>query len=314
MSAKKIKPVETPFPKHPFRLAVLRGLGVVLPPLLTIVIFLWVGNTVAVYLLEPLESGARNAWVWQWATILDESDMDTLTVDVGTRDGTDYRRVADDKFIPVRVYSIVQQNPDSEPRPTTAKGIYLRYVELEKLPRYRVVPFFLSIFILLLYFLGRFLAAGVGKFFWNIFERGIHQLPLVRNVYSSVKQVTDFLFSQRDVEYTHVVAIEYPRKGIWSLGLVTGESLLDIFDAAGEPVLSVLIPTSPMPVTGYTVTVKKSETVDLNLTVDQAFQFIVSCGVVVPPQQIREALEAANNPGSADATGTALSAPTGDSK
>ena len=108
----------------------------------------------------------------------------------------------------------------------------------------------------------------------------------MRNVYSSVKQVTDFMFSEQEIEYTRVIAIEYPRKGIWSLGLVTGESMADIGAAANEPVLSVLIPTSPMPFTGYTINVKRSEAVDLDITLDQAFQFIVSCGVVVPPQQI----------------------------
>ena len=82
------------------------------------------------------------------------------------------------------------------------------------------------------------------------------------------------------------MAVEYPRKGIWTVAFATGESLLDVESAANEPVMTVLIPTSPMPFTGFTITVKKSETVDLNLTIDQAFQFVVSCGVVVPPQQI----------------------------
>ena len=66
--------------------------------------------------------------------------------------------------------------------------------------------------------------------------------------------------------------------------------MLDIRCAANEPVLSILIPTSPMPFTGFTMTVKRSETIDLNITIDQAFQFIISCGVVVPPQQLAEAL------------------------
>ena len=69
--------------------------------------------------------------------------------------------------------------------------------------------------------------------------------------------------------------------------------MLDIRSAANEPVVSVLIPTSPAPVTGYTVTVKKSEAIDLNLTIDQAFQFIVSCGVVVAPQQLQDHLKPA---------------------
>ena len=67
----------------------------------------------------------------------------------------------------------------------------------------------------------------------------------------------------------------------------------EISEATGEPMLSVLMPTSPMPMTGFTVTIKKSEAIDLNLTVDEAIQFIVSCGVVVPPQQrVDRALEA----------------------
>jgi uncharacterized membrane protein len=112
--------------------------------------------------------------------------------------------------------------------------------------------------------------------------------------------VTDFLFSAPEIEYTRVVAVEYPRKGIWSLGMVTGESMLDISNAANEPVLSLLVPTSPMPFTGFTVTVKKSETIDLNITIDQAFQFIISCGVVVPPHQLAEALEARETDTAAD--------------
>ena len=96
---------------------------------------------------------------------------------------------------------------------------------------------------------------------------------------------TDFAFSERDIEFNRVVAIQYPREGIWSLGFVTGNSMREIAEATGEPMLSVLMPTSPMPMTGFTVTVKKSEAIDLNLTVDEAIQFIVSCGVVVPMQQ-----------------------------
>ena len=66
----------------------------------------------------------------------------------------------------------------------------------------------------------------------------------------------------------------------------------EIAEATGEQMLSVLMPTSPMPMTGFTVTVKKSEAIDLNLTVDEAIQFVVSCGVVVPRQQRVDTLTA----------------------
>ena len=311
MSPNDLPTIETPFRKHPFRRAVLRGLAVVLPPLLTIVIFVWVGNTVAVYLLEPLEGVTRDVLVWATKDIREENELDPVESgdqQLGMKEGVTYVQVGDGSFVPGKVYNTVDEYRSVEPMPTTALGVYQRYVTIRWLKRQWVIPIFICVFVVLLYLLGRFLAAGVGNFFWSTFERGIARLPLVRNVYSSVKQVTDFMFSERDIEYTRVVAIEYPRKGIWSLGLVTGESLVDIYDAAGESVLSVLIPTSPMPVTGFTVTVKKSEAVDLNITVDQAFQFIVSCGVVIPPQQLRDVLDAA------DTNETALPAPAGDTK
>jgi uncharacterized membrane protein len=201
-------------------------------------------------------------------------------------DGMIYVQAAGGKWIPKEVRDVVNDDPgDLIPDRATARQYYLRYVKLELLPRGIVIPVFLIVFITLLYLLGRFLAAGVGRMFLTGIEALINRLPIVRNVYSSVKQVTDFIFSEREIEYTRVVAVQYPRKGVWSVGFVTGESMLDIRSAANEPVLSVLMPTSPMPATGFTITVRKAETVDLDITIDQAIQFVVSCGVVVPANQ-----------------------------
>jgi len=274
----------------PFRRAVLRGLAILLPPLLTIVIFLWVGNTVANYMLDPLENLARNALVQYASDIHDVDEFGKPNAQgLIVVDGAQYRATGDDKYVPLGVYRAVRENLGTNPMPTTAQGIYERYVNQTWLQRGFVIPVFLCLLILVLYLLGKFLAAGVGRFFWTQLEWLIHRVPLVRNVYSSVKQVTDFMFTDPDVDYTRVVAVEYPRKGIWTVAFVTGESMAEIRDAAHEPVISVLIPTSPMPFTGFTITVKKSETVDLDITVDQAFQFVISCGVVVPPQQIADA-------------------------
>jgi uncharacterized membrane protein len=290
--------VEFPGPERsldPFRRAVVRGLALLLPPLLTIAIFLWVGNTVNDYLLEPFKDQARWLLAEKLADIRDADEVPDAQFDeagVAVIDGEEYQRTPapDDKLIPYAVYEDVREKRGTDRMPTTAKEIYERYVNQTWLQPELVIPVFLCLFVLVLYLLGKFLAAGVGRFFWTQLERIIHRVPLVRNVYSSVKQVTDFLFTDPDIDYTRVVAVEYPRKGIWTVAFVTGESLNDIRETAGEPVMSVLIPTSPMPFTGFTVNVKKSETVDLDITVDQAFQFIISCGVVVPPNQLTEAL------------------------
>jgi len=292
MDVPKIMADKKPGALDPFRRAVLRGLAVLLPPLLTIVIFLWVGNTVVNYLLEPMESGARSFLISHFqGEILEPGQVGSEFVRDGTKETAQrpFVQTEDGRVLPAGIYDFARREIRG-PMPDSADEVIKVYVERRFLRRHTVIPIFLCVFLMVLYLLGKFLAAGVGRFFWMQFERVIHRLPLVRNVYSSVKQVTDFMFSEREIEYTRVVAIEYPRKGIWTLAMVTGESLLDIRCAANEPVLSVLVPTSPMPFTGFTVTVKKSETVDLNITIDQAFQFIVSCGVVVPTHQIAQAL------------------------
>jgi uncharacterized membrane protein len=261
---------------HPFRRAVLRGLGVVLPPLLTIVVFLWAWNLISRYVLEPVEAGTRFVVVWAIWDVRDQAPNGV--------NSASYHELPNGQWIPKHIYERVKANP-GEKTPQTPKAYYDRYVRLVWLPRTRVIPAFLALFILILYLLGRFLAAGMGRWIWASFESLVHRLPVIRNVYSSVKQVTDFIFSEQEIEFNRVVAVEYPRKGIWSVGFVTGESILDIRSAANEPVLTVLIPTSPMPATGFTITVRKSETVDLDVTVDEAIQMIVSCGVVIPAHQ-----------------------------
>ena len=288
---------------RPFRQAVLRGLGIVLPPLLTVAIFLWVAGTIQQYALQPVMIGARNVLALYWVR-QDDQKLAAANVQakiaqqaeaISLSSGESYERTPRGLYLPSRVVeAVAEENPNGVIRAASRQAIYQRYAELEYLQPQRVIPLFLGVFVLLLYLLGRFLAAGIGRVFWNLFEGGIHRLPVVRNVYDSVKQVTDFMFDDREIEYTRVVAVEYPRKGIWSVGFVTGESLPDIRAVTGEPMLSLMIPSSPMSVTGYTITVPKSETIDLNMTMDQALQFVISCGVVIPAQGTVHNVEAAS--------------------
>ncbi len=290
---------------RPFRHAVLRGLGVALPPLLTIVLLLWVGNSVRRYILEPFEWAARRTLVRQFADIRD-SIPDDVHVDENNRfelDAVPYVRLKSGKAVPLEVYQTVKQNPGNE-FPTTALAVYDRYVEVQWLKPFYFFPVVFCAVILVFYLLGKLIAARLGAVLWEQVELVIHRVPLISTVYATVKQVTDIVFGDSNVEYTRVVAVEYPRHGLWSIGFVTGESMQALRDQADEPVLSVLIPTSPMPATGFTITVRRSEAIDLGITVDQAFQFIVSCGVVSPKtgqstEEVRRTIQAAlgNQPG-----------------
>ncbi len=314
--------------QHPFRRAVLRGLAIVMPPLLTVVLFIWAWSMIESYVLRPTESIANfairlriervergippevsNDRIW-----VERADGQLITVSqlfnvVPPRNRLQSRVKAtggeivrfqikegdkdlafvplnNDVWIPDDVRSKVAEDPGTVNLLTASPTeVYIRYVQLEHLPRWRVIPVFLLVFVSVLYLAGKFMALSAGRITWNGVEAMIRRLPVIRNVYSSVKQVTDFVFSEQEVQFTRVVAVQYPRKGIWSVGFVTGESMLDMRTAADEPVISVLMPTSPMPATGFTITVRKSETIDLDISIDQAIQFVISCGVVVPPNQ-----------------------------
>lgn len=285
----------------------IRGLTVVMPPLLTIVIFLWIAGTINVYVLEPLTGLVRDVIVWSIADVRTQGELSASERDLFIEVSNGKK-----KYVPRAAYDFVRDHKRVESMPTSAKEIYRKYVELRYLQPYHVIPYFLCGFILVLYLLGKFMAGAVGRFFWGTFERGINRLPLVRNVYSSVKQVSDFIFANREIDYSRVVAVEWPRRGIWCLALVTGSSLKAVEERAGEEVLSVLIPTSPMPMTGFTVTVKKSETIDLDITIDQAIQFIVSCGVVVPADQMSRMQSATKTSPQLIAASDAPESPSGD--
>ena len=275
---------------RPFRRAVLAGLGVLLPPLLTLALFLWAWSLVESYVLDPVDWAARSTVVAYIADVHEESPKKLTSSEIGNSevktgliDGTAFVQLSTTQWIPRQIYRSVMSDPgDTDLSQANANDVYLRFVRLNYLKRPVVIVVFLCLFVIVLYVLGKFLAAGIGRITLRLFERVINRVPIIRNVYSSVKQVTDFLFTEREMEFNRVVAVQYPSQGIWSIGFVTGESMQSLHDSIGEPVLSVLMPTSPMPATGFTITVPKSRTIDLGITVDQAIQFVVSCGVVVP--------------------------------
>jgi len=137
----------------------------------------------------------------------------------------------------------------------------------------------------LIYVFGRFIASILGRAMWRVIEHGFFRLPVVKQIYPSVKQVTDFVLAERKMEFSRVVAVEYPRKGIWSLGLVTNEGMRTLRDELGQDLVMIFIPSSPTPVTGYTITVRRDEVIDLPLSIDEALRLTVSGGVIIPPAQ-----------------------------
>ena len=139
---------------------------------------------------------------------------------------------------------------------------------------------------------GALLASVVGKTLWRMIEKFIMNTPFLRRVYPYVKQITDFLLTQEEQKkmFSRVVAVEYPREGIWSIGFVTGSGIEKVVENVKKEFLTVLIPTSPTPFTGFVIMVPKKQTIELDMTVEEAFRFAVSAGVIAPDRERPAAL------------------------
>ena len=135
-------------------------------------------------------------------------------------------------------------------------------------------------------FIGAFLASVVGRSLWRFFEKALINAPLVNRVYPYIKQITDLVLTKKDtIEFNQVVAVEYPRNGIWSLGLVTGKGLKSVSGAVKKDFLTIFVPNSPTPFTGYVIMVPADEVVKLDISVEQALRFTISGGVITPADQ-----------------------------
>lgn len=123
----------------------------------------------------------------------------------------------------------------------------------------------------------------------NIFpalERWFSRLPFIRQVYPSVKKIFNFVFSQDRPIFKKVVMIEYPRKGIYSLGFVVNEGPSQLRDITSEEMINVFIPSTPSPFSGYFVVVPKKEAVFLDVSIEEGLKMVISGGVVNPASNL----------------------------
>ena len=150
--------------------------------------------------------------------------------------------------------------------------------------------------ILAVYVAGRLLGDFLGRRIHRRIERVITAVPLFKQIYPYVKQVVDFLFSDdKPIKFNRVVVVQYPRKGIWSIGLVTGETMKSIKPESGDAI-TIFIPSSPTPFTGYTITVPRNEARELPISIDEALRFTISGGVLVPSRESLTAPTAGMDP------------------
>jgi len=288
---------------------ILRGMATLLPAVLTLWLLVFAYGFVRDKIAAPINWGVQGVVIQftDWPVPLDEDYADVW------QGRAEYLTASQEEDWEIEAQRLREMLSTAEPKPSNAvieqqlrdqrlawmktqAEIVLdaRRVQLEKkwntiaIGNWHVLDLIgLIIAVVLFYFAGALMSNVIGRQLKNRGEKFIDRVPLIRRVYPAVKQVTDFFFgdSEEKLKFNRVVAVEYPRKGLYSVGLVTGDTMQDIEDAMGETCLTVFVPSSPTPFTGYVITVPKKDTIDLGITIEDALKFAVSGGVLVPPSQ-----------------------------
>ena len=135
------------------------------------------------------------------------------------------------------------------------------------------------------------LAANMfGQWWLRQGDRLLNHIPIVKSIYSSVKQVSDTLFSSSGNAFREAVLVQYPRSGAWTIAFVTGRPGGEVANYLNaEDYLSLYVPTTPNPTSGFFLMVPRADVIKLEMSVDEALKYIISMGVVAPPQQVAEA-------------------------
>ncbi|QMT60351.1 MULTISPECIES: DUF502 domain-containing protein [unclassified Legionella] len=111
------------------------------------------------------------------------------------------------------------------------------------------------------------------------------KIPLVRSIYKAVKQVINAVLSTNSEAFRKVVLIEYPRKGLWSIAFQTGAGNTSINNKTKDEMISVFIPTTPNPTSGFLIMTPRSDVIELDMSIDEALKFIISLGVMPPASE-----------------------------
>ncbi len=249
-----------------FRIFFFRGLATLLPTILTIFLLIKCYDFVQVNISRHITDGL----IWCVVTICDKAVAE-------------YPNLSNEE---IKKYINVVKPHDFNPNDDKDKTAVRLWTLRQKWNHepHSLVGFVLAI--MLVYIIGRLLASYLGHSLWSLFEKSVQQVPGFKQVYPYIKQVTDFLFGENKIEFNRVVVVPYPRKGLWSLGLVTGDGLSHVSESTGEQYITVFIPSSPTPVTGYIIQVPKHEAIDLPITIEEAIRFTVSGGVISPDQPL----------------------------
>ena len=146
--------------------------------------------------------------------------------------------------------------------------------------------------LLLVFFTGLVAANVLGQKLVQLWEALLARIPVVKSIYYSVKQVSDTVLSSNGQAFRKALLVQYPREGVWTIAFLTGQPGGDAAEHLRGDYVSVYVPTTPNPTSGFFLMMRRSEVVELDMSVDDALKYIISMGVVAPPARRPEPVPA----------------------
>ena len=151
----------------------------------------------------------------------------------------------------------------------------------KKLP-HQIPGLGLIISIVVITFIGAITPGFIGRTLLKVGERILDNTPVVRSIYGAIKQIMETVMSTNSESFRDVVLVEYPRKGIWVIGFVTGETKGEVQTLNEEILINVFIPTTPNPTSGFLLFVPKKDLTYMKMKVEDAVKMVISGGIVTP--------------------------------
>jgi len=134
--------------------------------------------------------------------------------------------------------------------------------------------------IVLIYLAGMLLGNLIGRRMYGRLERGFSRVPGFKQIYPHVKQVVELVIGEKKMAFNQAVLVPWPSRGSWTVGFLTGDSMGAIRRAAGGECVTVFVPSTPTPFTGFTITYRVEDVIELPVTIDQAIRFVITAGVL----------------------------------
>ncbi|HVI91813.1 MAG TPA: DUF502 domain-containing protein [Dongiaceae bacterium] len=133
-------------------------------------------------------------------------------------------------------------------------------------------------------FIGAITAGFLGRLFRHLSEAVLNRLPIVRSLYTALKQIIETVFANQSAAFREVVLVEYPRQGTWSVGFITGTIQGEIKRHLQRPMVNVFVPTTPNPTSGFLLFVPEEDVIRLSMSVEEGIKLVISGGIITPPE------------------------------